>query len=132
LKKNAQKAKSSSSQNTLRYTSLFENGLMNIVDDNYSMTYELGSTNYATAPNEEKTNIIQKYNTMINTLSDNEHFQLTLLVSKVHEKEYQEKNEFPLQGDSYDYLREELNELINLNYQKGLNNYQIDRTKKRH
>jgi len=57
---------------------------MNIVDDNYSMTYELGSTNYATAPNEEKTNIIQKYNTMINTLSDNEHFQLTLLVSKVH------------------------------------------------
>lgn len=54
LKKNAQKAKSSSSQNTLRYTSLFENGLMNIVDDNYSMTYELGSTNYATAPNEEK------------------------------------------------------------------------------
>jgi len=127
LKKNAQKAKSSSSQNTLRYTSLFENGLMNIVEDNYSMTYELGSTNYATAPNEEKTNIIQKYNTMINTLSDNEHFQLTLLVSKVHEKEYQEKNEFPLQGDSYDYLREELNELINLNYQKGLNNYQIDR-----
>lgn len=127
LKKNAQKAKSSSSQNTLRYTSLFENGLMNIVDDNYSMTYELGSTNYATAPNEEKTNIIQKYNTMINTLSDNEHFQLTLLVSKVNEKEYQEKNEFPLQGDSYDYLREELNELINLNYQKGLNNYQIDR-----
>lgn len=127
LKKNAQRAKSSSSQNTLRYTSLFENGLMDIVDNNYSMTYELGSTNYATATNEEKINIITKYNAMINTLSDDEHFQLTLLVSKVHEKEYQEKNEFPLQNDSYDYLREELNELINRNYQKGLNNYHIDR-----
>lgn len=100
---------------------------MAIVDGTYSMTYELGSTNYAAATYEEQKNIIVKYNSMINTLSDEEHFQLTLLVSKVHEKEYQSKNEFPLQNDSYDYLREELNDMINTNYRKGKNNFHIDR-----
>lgn len=127
LKTNANRAKKTSSQNTLKYTSLFENGLMNIVDDNYSMTYELGSTNYATATIETKQTIFEKYNSMINTISDEEHFQLTILVSKVHSKEYQQKNEFELQGDDYDYLREELNHLILENYQNGYNNYQIDR-----
>lgn len=127
LKTNANRAKKNSSQNTLKYTSLFENGLMNIVDDNYSMTYELGSTNYATATIETKQTIFEKYNSMINTISDEEHFQLTILVSKVHSKEYQQKNEFELQGDDYDYLREELNHLILENYQNGYNNYQIDR-----
>lgn len=127
LKTNANRAKKNSSQNTLKYTSLFENGLMNIVDDNYSMTYELGSTNYATATFETKQTIFEKYNSMINTISDEEHFQLTILVSKVHSKEYQQKNEFELQGDDYDYLREELNHLIHENYQNGYNNYQIDR-----
>lgn len=127
LKKNAQKAKSSSSQNVLRYTSLFENGLMHIVNDHYSMTYELGSTNYATATNEEQINIITQYNSMINTLSNDQHFQLTLVVSKIDEQEYRLQNEFPLQKDKYDSLRKELNEMIMTNYQKGLNNYQIDR-----
>ncbi|MHC5838010.1 VirB4-like conjugal transfer ATPase, CD1110 family, partial [Lactococcus lactis] len=127
LKTNANRAKKTSSQNTLKYTSLFENGLMNIVDDNYSMTYELGSTNYATATIETKQTIFEKYNSMINTISDEEHFQLTILVSKVHSKEYQQKNEFELQGDDYDYLREELNHLIHENYKNGYNNYQIDR-----
>ena len=127
LKTNANRAKKNSSQNTLKYTSLFENGLMNIVDDNYSMTYELGSTNYATATFETKQTIFEKYNSMINTISDEEHFQLTILVSKVHSKEYQQKNEFELQGDDYDYLRKELNHLIHENYQNGYNNYQIDR-----
>lgn len=127
LKRNAQKAKKSSSQNALRYTSLFENGLMDIVDNHYSVTYELGSKNYATSKNEEKLNIITQYNSMINTLSDEEHFQLTLLISKVYEKEYKQKNEFILQNDNYDYLREELNEMIFENYRKGKNNFHIDR-----
>lgn len=100
---------------------------MHIVDDHYSMTYELGSTNYATATNEEQINIITQYNSMINTLSNDQHFQLTLVVSKIDEQEYRLQNEFPLQKDKYDSLRKELNEMIMTNYQKGLNNYQIDR-----
>lgn len=100
---------------------------MHIVDDHYSMAYELGSTNYATATNEEQINIITQYNSMINTLSNDQHFQLTLVVSKIDEQEYRLQNEFPLQKDKYDSLRKELNEMIMTNYQKGLNNYQIDR-----
>ena len=80
---------------------------MHIVDDHYSVTYELGSTNYATATNEEQINIITQYNSMINTLSNDQHFQLTLVVSKIYEQEYRLQNEFPLQKDKYDYLRKE-------------------------
>ena len=62
LKRNASMAKKSSSQNTLRYTSLFENGLMHVVDNTYSRSYELGSANYVTALKDEQINIISSYN----------------------------------------------------------------------
>ena len=127
LQRNANIAKKSSSQNTLRYTSLFENGLMHVVDNTYSRTYELGSANYVTAVKDDKINIISSYNDMINTLSSGSHFQLTLVVSKVTSEEYRNKNEFEEQGDDYDVIREELNDIINTNYAKGMSNYRMDK-----
>lgn len=127
LKRNASMAKKSSSQNTLRYTSLFENGLMHVVDNTYSRSFELGSANYVTALKDEQVNIISSYNDMINTLSAGSHFQLTLLVSKVTNAEYKAKNEFTAQGDQYATIRDELNEIIDTNYAKGFNNYNVEK-----
>lgn len=127
LKRNASIAKKTSSQNTLRYTSLFENGLMHVVDNTYSRSFELGSANYVTAVKDEQINIISSYNDMINTLSAGSHFQLTLVVSKVTSAEYKAKNEFTEQGDEYDTIRGELNDIINTNYAKGFNNYALEK-----
>ena len=43
--KQLKKALKASTQNTIKYTSLFEDGLMHIVDEEYSKTWELGDTN---------------------------------------------------------------------------------------
>ena len=64
---------------------------------------------------------------MINTLSAGSHFQLTLVVSKVTSAEYKAKNEFTEQGDEYDTIRGELNDIINTNYAKGFNNYALEK-----
>lgn len=43
-----------STQNTIRYTSLFEDGLMHITDEEYSKTWSLGDANYITSSEDEK------------------------------------------------------------------------------
>lgn len=51
--KQLQKALKASTQNTIQYTSLFEDGLMHIVDEAYSKTWQLGDTNYITGSEDE-------------------------------------------------------------------------------
>ncbi|MGF2216641.1 VirB4-like conjugal transfer ATPase, CD1110 family, partial [Lactococcus lactis] len=75
---NKKKSKAATTQNSLMYTALFENGMMHVVDKTFSNTYELGAITYSTATDEEQKNILSRYNAAINQLSETEHFQLTL------------------------------------------------------
>lgn len=127
LEKAAQAAKRASTQNTFRYRSLFEDGLMNVVDKHFSRTYRLGSTNYLTATNDDKLSIISTYNDTINSLSEDEHFQLTIKVSKVNQEVYKEKTAYALQEDSLDIYRKELNTIIDENFERGLSNFETER-----
>jgi hypothetical protein len=127
LEKHAKIAEAASTQNTIRYTSLFSDGIMHVVDNTWSKTFSLGMTNYLTATEEDKKNIISRYNDTINTLSENEHFQLTLHIRKIEAETYKQETAYELQGDSMDIYRNELNHIIEENYARGLNNYQVDR-----
>ena len=55
---NKKKSKAATTQNSLMYTALFENGMMHIVDKTFSNTYELGAITYSTATDEEQKNIL--------------------------------------------------------------------------
>ena len=52
--KQLQRALKKSTQNTIKYTSLFEDGLMHITGREFSRTYALGDANYITASDDEK------------------------------------------------------------------------------
>lgn len=109
------------------YTSLFEDGIMHVTEDLFSSTYTLGAVNYTTAHVDKQKQILSQYNKAINLLSEKDHFQLTLLVTKNPKGEYMKKTAYPLQGDPGDPLREELNQLIESSYDSGRNNWKVER-----
>ena len=126
--KNIKKSKQApTTQNTLAYLELEKGGAMHVTDNEYSKTYDLGTTNYVTAPHEDKLNIFTSYFDGINSLSQTEHFQLSMLFHKITKDEYVNENHFPLGYDDEDSIREELNELIASKYDDGKNNYRISR-----
>ncbi|MCO7179552.1 AAA family ATPase, partial [Streptococcus gallolyticus] len=74
--KQLKKALKASTQNTIKYTSLFEDGLMHIDGEEYSKTWELGDANYLTADEEEKLDIIDYYVEALNGLDSDNTYQL--------------------------------------------------------
>ncbi|EHB5047263.1 DUF87 domain-containing protein [Enterococcus faecalis] len=121
------KIKSASTQNSIYYNALFEDGLMYVVDNLFSKTYTLGAVNYTTASTDRQKTILGQYNKAINLLSENEHFQLTLLVTKNPKGAYMEETAYKLQGDQRDKLRNELNQILETNYDVGRNNWKVER-----
>ena len=114
-------------QNTLPYLDLEQEGIMRLSETEYSKSYALGTVNYVTASHNEKENIFTSYFDAINSLSATEHFQLTMPFSKVTKKEFIAAHLIDLVGDDSDEVREDLNQLIEKKYDDGKNNYRIDR-----
>lgn len=100
---------------------------MHVVDQQYSKTYALGAINYTTAHIEQQKNILSQYNKAINSLSEKEQFQLTLLVTKTPKGAYMQRTAYALQNDAGDVLRKELNQILSDNYDAGRNNWQVER-----
>ncbi|MGL9969199.1 hypothetical protein IGI80_002792 [Enterococcus sp. DIV1420a] len=98
-----------------------------MVDQQYSKTYALGAINYTTAHIEQQKNILSQYNKAINSLSEKEQFQLTLLVTKTPKGAYMQRTAYALQNDAGDVLRKELNQILADNYDAGRNNWQVER-----
>lgn len=109
------------------YSSLFEDGLMHVVEDTFSKTYTLGAINYSSAHLEQQKNILSQYTKALNLLSEKDHFQLSLLVTKNPKGEYMEDMGYSLQQDKADVLRKELNQILEDNYDMGRNNWKVER-----
>ncbi|GAB2022653.1 ATPase AAA [Pseudolactococcus yaeyamensis] len=118
---------SPTTQNSLFFHDMNSDGVMSIVDNEYSSTFALGEVTYSTATDDDKIAIISKYNDSINLLSEDEHYQLTILVKNNPRDEYLAETSYPLQNDKQDVLRNELNEVIQDNYDRGRNNIIVSR-----
>lgn len=123
----SKKLKAATTQNSLQYKYLYENGIMHVVEDVYSRTYDLLPITYTTATDTEQKIILSQYNSALNQLSNNDHFQLTLLVKKTPKGEYMEENAYAPRTDGFDHFREEFNTIIEDNYDKGHNNFKVGR-----
>ncbi len=75
-----------STQNTLKYTSLFEDGMLHVTGEVYSETFKLGDVNYITASEEEKVDIIDYYAGALNSLNSANSYQLLILNRQVDSK----------------------------------------------
>ena len=109
--KQLQNAMKPSSQNTIKYTSLFEDGMMHITGEEYSKTWELGDANYLTVTEDDKIDIIDNYAECLNGFDSDNVYQLTILNRPIPSNMLS-KITYELNGDKNDDLRSEYNEMI--------------------
>lgn len=124
--KQLRRAMKPSSQNTIRYTSLFEDGLMHVVDELYSKTYYLGDTNYITATEKTRSDIIDYYAYCLNGLDPDNHYQLLVLNRPVPSTMLEDIT-YELRGDDYDVYRQEYNDIIRSRFATDQSNFKVEK-----
>lgn len=122
--KQLQNAMKPSSQNTIKYTSLFEDGMMHITGEYYSKTWELGDANYLTVTEDDKIDIIDNYAECLNGFDSDNVYQLTILNRPIPSNML-DKITYELTGDKNDDLRSEYNEMIASRFATDQKNFQV-------
>lgn len=124
--KQLKKALKASTQNTIKYTSLFEDGLMHIDGEEYSKTWELGDANYLTADEEKKLDIIDYYVEALNGLDSDNTYQL-LIINRPVPSTLLSQITYELEGDNRDIFRQEYNDMITARFATDQNNFKVEK-----
>lgn len=124
--KQLRRAMKPSTQNTIRYTSLFEDGLMHVADETYSKTYYLGDTNYITADEEEQLDVVDYYAGALNGLDSENHYQL-LVLNRPIPSTLLETITYDYTGDGGDVFRQEYNDMIKSRFDTDQNNFKVEK-----
>lgn len=115
-----------STQNTLKYTSLFEDGMLHVAGEEYSQTFKLGDVNYITAGEEERIDIVDFYAGALNSLNSDNTYQLLILNRQV-DSNLLTSITYDAQGDGYDDYRQEYNDLIERRFAHDQNNFKVEK-----
>ena len=122
--KQLQRALKKSTQNTIKYTSLFEDGLMHITGREFSRTYALGDANYITASDDEKSDIIDYYADALNVLDSDNTYQLTVINRPLPDNAV-EQISYDRVNDGFNDYRDEYNKIIKDRFDKEQNNFEV-------
>lgn len=115
-----------STQNTIKYNSLFENGLMHIAKNEWSRTYRLGDVAYVSASQDEKIDVIDTHAEAFNSLEPGSTYQLLVINRRIEDNSV-EKIKYKEVGDGYDNFRQEYNEMIENRFSSDSKNFQIEK-----
>lgn len=115
-----------STQSSIFYDSLFENGLMHIARDRWSRTYRLGDTGYSSATDDDKITVIDTYAEALNSLDVGNTMQL-LVINRRVENSAISKILYEMAGDQDDDLREEYNKIITNRFSADSRNFKVDK-----
>lgn len=113
-------------QGAIKYTSQFEEGLMHIVGDEYSQMFKLGEVDYEVSTDEEQSNVVIGYAEALNKLDKHSRYQL-LVINRAVPENLIDQTLLPYQADKFDNYREEINEIIQQQYEKDERNFQVDK-----
>jgi len=91
-------------QNTLNYTTLHEDGLMHIAREKYSRSFKLGDASYSTAQQDEKEGITDTTMDALNLLDEGSNYQLLVINRRVSDNSLQNIL-FEETNDGYDDYR---------------------------
>ena len=115
-----------STQNTIKYNSLYENGLLHVAKDKWSRTYRLGDVAYLSANQEEKIDVIDTHAEALNSLDSGSTFQLLVINRKIEDNTV-ERIKYEEVGDGFDNFRKEYNDIIESRYSSDSKNFQVEK-----
>ena len=115
-----------STQNTIKYNSLYENGLLHVAKDKWSRTYRLGDVAYLSANQEEKIDVIDTHAEALNSLDSGTTFQLLVINRKIEDNTV-ERIKYEEVGDGFDNFRKEYNDMIESRFSSDSKNFQVEK-----
>lgn len=125
-KKRIQQQAQPTVQRSIKYTSQFEDGLMHIVEDEFSRTYRLGELDYDVATEDEQLNVVMGYAEGLNSLDKNSRYQL-LVMNKRVPNHLLDETLLPYEGDSLDLYRQDMNTIISKQFQHDQRNFVVEK-----
>ncbi|MGX7203083.1 TraC-F-type conjugal transfer protein [Enterococcus plantarum] len=113
-------------QDSIKYTLQFEEGLMHVVEGEYSKTYRLGEVDYEVSMEQEQEDIVVGYADGLNTLDKNSRYQLLVLNKRIDDS-LLESILLSYAADPLDNYRQEMNEIIDKQFQQDQRNFTIEK-----
>lgn len=111
-----------STQDTIPYDFVYENGIMELSPTKFSKTYSLEDVNFKTESEEKQTSIFFTYGDFLNSLTEGTEAQITIFNRSVSEEVVKKHILFPLKNDVLDELRVEENNMLSKKMKEGRNN----------
>jgi len=109
-----------STQDTIKYKEMYKNGMCRIDNDHYSKTILFEDINYQLAQDDEKNFIFTNYCSFLNSFDESISIQFTF-VNYVLPAGSKTSIKIELQNDGFDYIREEYQEMLEEQIEKGNN-----------
>lgn len=120
------RSQKASTQNTILYNSLFEDGLMHIAKNEWSRTFRLGDVAYVSSSQDEKIDVIDTHAEALNSIDPGSTFQLLVINRRIDDHSI-EDIKFSETGDGFDNFRHEYNDIIDNRFSMDSKNFQVEK-----
>lgn len=111
-KRQRKEAPPASSQKSLAYRRMIEDGICEVSEGLYSKTFRFSDINYQIVEQEEQVNIFSRYCEMLNSCDSETSLQLNIINRKKDKQEFQREMSYELQEDQLDVYRQEMNQML--------------------
>ncbi|MFB8608293.1 VirB4-like conjugal transfer ATPase, CD1110 family [Enterococcus casseliflavus] len=118
-KRQRKEAPPASSQKSLAYRRMLEDGFCEVSEGLYSKTFRFSDINYQIIEQNEQENVFGKYCEMLNSCDSETSLQLNIINRKKDKQEFQKEMSYELQGDDLDVYRQEMNNMLLEKVSKG-------------
>ena len=108
-------------QKSLPFVKMYEDGICQVTDTFFARIVEFEDINYELLEYEERTVLLEEYAKFINSFDPTTRFELFFFNRKVSEKKLKERFKIASQGDDFDDIREEFEEILKNQAAKGNN-----------
>ena len=104
------------------YRKMFDNGICEITPDLYSKTIQFSDINYQTARLDEQSELFARWCETLSYCDSSMHLQINIVNRRIDKENFRESMLMPLQNDSLDTFRSEMNEMLMDKALEGQNN----------
>lgn len=109
-------------QQTIPYTAVYSNGIIETVPGTYTKCYLLHDVNFKTAADEEQETIFTDYGNLLNTFGHEVNAEITIFNRNIDQDKFRENTLLKMQHDGFDTYREEYNKILEGKINEGRNN----------
>ncbi len=99
-------------QDTIPVQSIWKNGIFLVGKNRYSKSWQFTDINYGTADEEDKKTMFLAYSELLNSFDSTAYTKISIVTRKLNRRDFEQNILIPMQGDRFDHLRREYNDML--------------------